>query len=114
MEMKGKRLLREGCAVVDLRDGGSPGRRSVLHNVAFSASGSPHLERLQCSLITPLRYSEEDLHYLLAGRFAFSVVAADEASPPDRAFRRVCPRQHVFVRLSRLLNHDAATTPALC
>ena len=98
MEMEGKRLLQEGCAVVDLRDGGSPYRRSVLHDGAYGATGPPHPERLQFSLITPLGFNVDDLRYPLAGRnvFAFSVVAADGASPPDCAFRRVCPRQHVL------------------
>ena len=96
MEMEGKRLLREGCAVVNLRDGGSPRRRSVLHDGAYGATGPPHPERLQFSLITPLGFNVDDLRYPLAGRFGFPVVAVDGASPPDRAFRRVCPRQHIL------------------
>ncbi len=94
MEMEGKRLLREGCAVVNLRDGDSPGRRSVLHDGVYSATGPPHPERLQLSLITPLRYNVEDLRYPLAGRFAFSVVAENEASPLDRA---ICPLGCMFL-----------------
>ncbi len=113
MEMEKKSLLREGCAVVDLRDGSSLCRRSVLHGSTQGSAGSPHPQGLPLSVFTPLGFDALSLRDPLAGRFGFPVVAADEASPQDREICTTCPRLHVFVRLSRLLNHDAATTPAL-
>ena len=46
MEIKGKGLLSEDCAVVDLRDGGSLFRRSVLHDSAYGSTGHPRPEGL--------------------------------------------------------------------
>ena len=116
MEIKGKGLLSEDCAVVDLRDGGSLFRRSVLHDSAYGSTGRPRPEGLPLFLLTPPEFDAETLCDPLVSRniLGLPVIVAAGASPQDRATRSAHPRKHVFVCLPCLLNHDTATTPALC
>ena len=96
--MEKKSLLREGCAVVELRDGSSLCRRSVLHGSTQDSPGSPHPESRPRSMFAPLGVLAWSLRGPLAGRHALPVIAADSTSPQVREIRSACPRQHFSVR----------------
>ena len=109
MEIKGKRLLREGSAVVDLRDGESPCQRIAHHDRACSPipqTGRPHF-----SVYNPLGFIEPRPRGI---GFLAAASARGVSSQVDKIRKDRPTRSLLLPAYPRLLRYDSATAPTLC